>query len=238
MSRCTGSATRTTRSGGGLNRWLLRGMTPDAGRGAADQARLHALTQADDLEGVRGLFEAFFAGIPYEWYRRNDLVHYEGCWAGADVFALRGGGSGCPGGGDDVAREARHGGGLPGTRPSLRIQGGEGKAGGPCRGADAGAGLRGQVPGLGRADPAGRHRVSAGPSATSSPSRSKPPERRDIGPSRPPRGPLPRPILADPVYEPRDRPVSEAQTMGIIPQGHQGRKLLFNPLACPWSHRR
>ena len=64
-----------------LNRWLLRGMTPDAGRGEADQVRLHALTQADDLEGVRRLFEAFFAGIPYEWYRRNDLVHYEGCWA-------------------------------------------------------------------------------------------------------------------------------------------------------------
>ena len=30
---------------------------------------------------MRGLFEASFAGIPYEWYRRNDLVHYEGCWA-------------------------------------------------------------------------------------------------------------------------------------------------------------
>ena len=64
-----------------LNRWLLRGMVPDAGRGEADQVRLHALTRADDLEGVRGLFEAFFAGIPYEWYRRNDLVHYEGYWA-------------------------------------------------------------------------------------------------------------------------------------------------------------
>ena len=64
-----------------LNRWLLRGMVPDAGRGEADQVRLHALTQADDLEGVRGLFEAFFAGIPYEWYRRNDLVHYEDYWA-------------------------------------------------------------------------------------------------------------------------------------------------------------
>ena len=64
-----------------LNRWLLRRMTPDAGRGEADQVRLHALAQADDLEGVRGLFEAFFAGIPYEWYRRNDLVHYEGYWA-------------------------------------------------------------------------------------------------------------------------------------------------------------
>ena len=65
----------------GLNRWLLREMAPDAGRGAADQVRLHALMEADDLEGVRRLFEAFFAGIPYEWYRRNDLVHYEGYWA-------------------------------------------------------------------------------------------------------------------------------------------------------------
>ena len=64
-----------------LNRWLLRGMAPDSGRGEADQARLHALTETDDLDGVRGLFEAFFAGIPYEWYRRNDLAHYEGYWA-------------------------------------------------------------------------------------------------------------------------------------------------------------
>ena len=64
-----------------LNRWLLRGMVPDTGRGEADRTRLHALMEADDLEGVRGLFEAFFAGIPYEWYRRNELAHYEGYWA-------------------------------------------------------------------------------------------------------------------------------------------------------------
>ena len=30
---------------------------------------------------MRRLFEAFFTGIPYEWYRRNDLAHYEGYWA-------------------------------------------------------------------------------------------------------------------------------------------------------------
>ena len=36
---------------------------------------------ADELEGVRGLFEAFFASIPYEWYRRNEIAHYEGYWA-------------------------------------------------------------------------------------------------------------------------------------------------------------
>ena len=39
------------------------------------------MAQADDLEGVRGLFEAFLADTSYEWYRRNDLVHYEGCRA-------------------------------------------------------------------------------------------------------------------------------------------------------------
>ena len=64
-----------------LNRWLLRRMVPDAGLGSADRMRLRELTLADDLEGVRGLFEAFFAGIPYEWYRRNDIAHYEGYWA-------------------------------------------------------------------------------------------------------------------------------------------------------------
>ena len=64
-----------------LNRSLLQMMVPDTGRGSADRTRLNALTLADDLEGVRRLFEAFFAGIPYEWYRRNDIAHYEGYWA-------------------------------------------------------------------------------------------------------------------------------------------------------------
>ena len=64
-----------------LNRRLLRRMVPDAGLGSADRVRLRELTLADDLEGVRGLFEAFFAGIPYEWYRRNEIAHYEGSWA-------------------------------------------------------------------------------------------------------------------------------------------------------------
>lgn len=63
------------------NRSLLRMMVPDPGRGSADQTRPNALTQADDLQGVRRLFEAFFADIPYEWYRRNDSVPYGGYWA-------------------------------------------------------------------------------------------------------------------------------------------------------------
>lgn len=70
----------------GLNRSLLRMMAPDTSRGSADQTRLNALTLADDLQGVRRLFEAFFASIPYEWYRRNDLARYEG-WRAALMYS-------------------------------------------------------------------------------------------------------------------------------------------------------
>ena len=64
-----------------LNRRLLRVMAPGTGRETARQASLGRLTAEDDLEGVRALFEAFFASIPYDWYRRNDIAHYEGYWA-------------------------------------------------------------------------------------------------------------------------------------------------------------
>ena len=64
-----------------LNRRLLRVMAPGTGRETARQASLGRLTAEDDLEGVRALFEAFFESIPYDWYRRNDIAHYEGYWA-------------------------------------------------------------------------------------------------------------------------------------------------------------
>ena len=37
--------------------------------------------RANDFAGIRGLFEAFFAGIPYEWHTKNDIASYEGYYA-------------------------------------------------------------------------------------------------------------------------------------------------------------
>ena len=43
--------------------------------------RLYDLLEAGDFDGLRTLFEALFAGIPYEWHVRNDIAAYEGYYA-------------------------------------------------------------------------------------------------------------------------------------------------------------
>ncbi len=62
-----------------LNGRLLRTMSPATGGEAMRQAELARLTAEDDPEKVRALFEAFFASVPHDWHRKNDL--YEGYWA-------------------------------------------------------------------------------------------------------------------------------------------------------------
>ena len=64
-----------------LNRSLLRHLVQDASAQAANGARLYRLLEANDFTGLRALFEAFFASIPYEWYTNNDIARYEGYYA-------------------------------------------------------------------------------------------------------------------------------------------------------------
>ena len=64
-----------------LNRRLLRAMAPVTGGETARQAELARLTSEGDLEKVRALFEAFFASVPHDRHRKNDLANYEGYWA-------------------------------------------------------------------------------------------------------------------------------------------------------------
>ncbi len=64
-----------------LNKRLLRAMSPVKGQEATRQAELARLTAEDDPEKVRTLFEAFFASVPHDWHRKNDLANYEGYWA-------------------------------------------------------------------------------------------------------------------------------------------------------------
>ena len=62
-----------------LNAGLLQAMSPNgAGK---DRDRLRGLLEEDDLNGVEALFRAFFAGIPHDWHRRNDIAHFEGYYA-------------------------------------------------------------------------------------------------------------------------------------------------------------
>ena len=56
-------------------------MTGDPSRRGRHSARLHDLLLANDFDGLKALFHAFYASIPYEWYTNNDIARYEGFYA-------------------------------------------------------------------------------------------------------------------------------------------------------------
>ena len=64
-----------------LNEYLLSHLVQDAARQTANSIRLARLLEAVDCEGLKGLFHAFFASIPYHWYTNNDIANYEGFYA-------------------------------------------------------------------------------------------------------------------------------------------------------------
>ena len=64
-----------------LNGALLRHLVQDATRQTQNSIRLQRLLQTDDVQGLKELFHAFFASIPYEWYTNNDIARYEGYYA-------------------------------------------------------------------------------------------------------------------------------------------------------------
>jgi len=65
-----------------LIRFLLRELTGDASIPARNGYTLLRLLQDDNIAGLRDLFHAFFASIPADWYRKNQLAGYEGYYAG------------------------------------------------------------------------------------------------------------------------------------------------------------
>ena len=64
-----------------LNRVLLRHLVQDPARQTVNSMRLARLLDAVDCEGLRGLFHAFYASIPYQWHTNNDIADYEGFYA-------------------------------------------------------------------------------------------------------------------------------------------------------------
>ena len=64
-----------------LNRVLLRHLVQDTGRQTDNSIRLARLLAAHDCAGMRELFHAFFASIPYEWHTNNHIANYEGYYA-------------------------------------------------------------------------------------------------------------------------------------------------------------
>ena len=65
----------------GLNEHLLRHLVRDSDRQTANSIRLARLLEAHDCAGLKTLFHAFFASIPYQWYTNNHIADYEGFYA-------------------------------------------------------------------------------------------------------------------------------------------------------------
>ena len=64
-----------------LNNTLLTYLVRDTRHQMANSDRLYDLLEANDFTGMKELFQAFFASIPYEWYTNNDIANYEGYYA-------------------------------------------------------------------------------------------------------------------------------------------------------------
>ena len=64
-----------------LNEYLLSHLVQDPAQQTANSMRLARLLDAVDCAGLRGLFHAFFASIPYQWHTNNDIANYEGYYA-------------------------------------------------------------------------------------------------------------------------------------------------------------
>ena len=63
------------------SRVLLRQLVQDTERQTANSMRLARLLEAHDCAGLKELFHAFFASIPYQWYTNNQIADYEGFYA-------------------------------------------------------------------------------------------------------------------------------------------------------------
>lgn len=64
-----------------LNTHLLSYLTPPVSRAAQISLQLYRLLAKTDMEGLRDAFKRFFAGIPHDWYRNNNIDQYEGYYA-------------------------------------------------------------------------------------------------------------------------------------------------------------
>ena len=64
-----------------LTDWILDELCHAPGEKYKNQRSLKEIIERNDFEGMRRLFERFFASIPYDWYRRNQIAGYEGYYA-------------------------------------------------------------------------------------------------------------------------------------------------------------
>ena len=64
-----------------LNSALLSQYTDNARKSIQHRQQLEKLLLAHDIDGMKTLFQAFFASIPHQWYDNNPISRYEGYYA-------------------------------------------------------------------------------------------------------------------------------------------------------------
>lgn len=64
-----------------LNDVILNYLSKDNQKKEYNKVNLFEVLQANDLNSLKNIFHSFFASIPHDWYRRNQLANYEGYYA-------------------------------------------------------------------------------------------------------------------------------------------------------------
>ena len=64
-----------------LNDCLLQALSQDPMVPARNVSRLYDILIANDLPALKDLFHSFYAAIPHDWYRKNQLANFEGYYA-------------------------------------------------------------------------------------------------------------------------------------------------------------
>ena len=64
-----------------LSAAILNAYIPSVQERLRTESRIYAALETDDPDALRAAFHAFFASIPHDWHRRNDIADYEGYWA-------------------------------------------------------------------------------------------------------------------------------------------------------------
>lgn len=64
-----------------LNASLLGVMVQNPGDEVRQRQKLYHILKANDLPAMKALFHSFYASIPHDWYRKNQLSGYEGYYA-------------------------------------------------------------------------------------------------------------------------------------------------------------
>jgi len=64
-----------------LTNHILNMLVSSSVKKTKGQQSLYYALQRNDLDGLHPIFHAFFASIPHDWYRKNQLANYEGYYA-------------------------------------------------------------------------------------------------------------------------------------------------------------